>query len=281
MQTKDEFYVGYQPKAPKKYGRFLTWFVVLTALVLLSLASVLVWEQSDYANGTFELGKLSEVEGVLRVRPVPMLKVPLGKDINGNTLYQTVLLIDFGKKGAEEAIQKMEAEHGDLMGKVVRLEGTLIYHDGKSLLELTKSEGAFISAKRDPNMRLNQFKELGFQRLQGEIADPKCYFGVMKPGEGKPHRSCAARCISGGIPPVLKTINGGTVEYYLVLGANGQAINQEVLPVVGEQIQLEGQVEEQDEWKILKVDQPLKIERISGSLLPNAPMCTPQLGWKE
>jgi len=25
--------------------------------------------------------------------------------------------------------------------------------------------------------------------LQGEIIDPKCYFGVMKPGKGKIHRS--------------------------------------------------------------------------------------------
>ena len=40
--------------------------------------------------------------------------------------------------------------------------------------------------------------------VKGEIVDPKCFFGVMKPGEGKPHKDCAIRCILGGIPPVLK-----------------------------------------------------------------------------
>ena len=28
-----------------------------------------------------------------------------------------------------------------------------------------------------------------------------CFLGVMKPGRSKPHRACAVRCISGGIPP--------------------------------------------------------------------------------
>lgn len=40
--------------------------------------------------------------------------------------------------------------------------------------------------------------------LEDEIIDPKCYFGVI-PGKGKIHRSCAIRCISDGIPPVLAT----------------------------------------------------------------------------
>jgi hypothetical protein len=44
---------------------------------------------------------------------------------------------------------------------------------------------------------------LGTQTLIGEIVDSKCYLGVMNPGALIPHRACAIRCISGGIPPVL------------------------------------------------------------------------------
>ena len=36
--------------------------------------------------------------------------------------------------------------------------------------------------------------------LKGEIIDPKCYLGAMKPGGGKTHKACAMRCIAGGIP---------------------------------------------------------------------------------
>ncbi len=45
--------------------------------------------------------------------------------------------------------------------------------------------------------------DLGAVQLTGEIVDSKCYFGVMNPGNGKVHRDCAARCISGGIPPAF------------------------------------------------------------------------------
>ena len=43
--------------------------------------------------------------------------------------------------------------------------------------------------------------DLGTVTLTGEIVDTKCHFGVMKAGEGKVHRECAVRCISGGAPP--------------------------------------------------------------------------------
>jgi hypothetical protein len=43
--------------------------------------------------------------------------------------------------------------------------------------------------------------------LRGEIIDPKCYIGAMKPGGGKTHKACAQLCLSGGIPPMLVTRN--------------------------------------------------------------------------
>ena len=39
--------------------------------------------------------------------------------------------------------------------------------------------------------------------LIGEIVDSKRYLGVMNPGNGKVHRDCAVRCLSGGIPPIF------------------------------------------------------------------------------
>lgn len=95
--------------------------------------------------------------------------------------------------------------------------------------------------------------------LQGEIIDPKCYFGVMKPGKGKIHRSCAVRCISGGIPPVLATTDNNNIsEYYLLTDLKGQPINEAVLPFIGKPSQIKGTVEKMEDWYILKI----KIENI-------------------
>ena len=68
--------------------------------------------------------------------------------------------------------------------------------------------------------------DLGEHTLRGEIVDIKCYLGVMKPAHGKPHRSCAARCISGGIPPVLmvKDRDGDTNYLLLVSAEFGQTL---------------------------------------------------------
>src|SRR5262249_34230834 len=60
--------------------------------------------------------------------------------------------------------------------------------------------------------------DLGEAQLTGEIVDSKCYFGVMNPGNGKVHRDCAVRCISGGIPPafLVRDANGQTATLLLV-----------------------------------------------------------------
>jgi hypothetical protein len=91
--------------------------------------------------------------------------------------------------------------------------------------------------------------------LQGEIIDPKCYFGVMKPGKGKIHRSCAVRCISGGIPPVLATTDKNNMaQYFLLTDLKGQPINEAVLPFIGKPAEIKGIVEKMEDWFILKIN---------------------------
>ena len=131
----------------------------------------------------------------------------------------------------------------------------MIYHKGKTLLELTKGEAAFIS-KVDSSSNYNVVQSsLGLVSLIGEILDPKCALGVMKPGYGKPHRSCAVRCLSGGIPTVFRITNQeGAENYCLLLGSNGEKINEAVLPQVADQVRICGQLEQQDDWLVLYAD---------------------------
>ena len=108
-------------------------------------------------------------------------------------------------------------------------------------------------------------KEGSTRDISGEIVDPKCYFGVMKPGEGKPHRSCAIRCIAGGIPPVFHV--NGLSEYYLLLDENLQPVNERVLDIVGDNITLHGKAYQFDDWKIFLLDDAFLKEQAKAGIL--------------
>ena len=85
--------------------------------------------------------------------------------------------------------------------------------------------------------------------VSGEIVDPKC-LGVMKPGEGKTHRSGAIRCISGAIPPVFKTDSSG---FFLLLNEKNELVSSEIVNIVGDHISLTGIAVYWNDWTILQV----------------------------
>jgi hypothetical protein len=90
--------------------------------------------------------------------------------------------------------------------------------------------------------------------VKGEIVDPKCFFGVMKPGEGKPHKDCAIRCILGGMPPVLKVMdNEGKQNYYLIVGPHGEKMNEAVRNYVAIPVTIHANAVQYDDWTVLYV----------------------------
>ena len=113
-----------------------------------------------------------------------------------------------------------------------------------------------------PPLRGLETVSLGRQTLVGEIVDSKCYLGVMNPGQLLPHRACAILCISGGIPPVLLVRQKiGPAIYLLLVSADGQPVNQQVLDLVAEPVQITGEVERQGDWLILRAD-PARYQRV-------------------
>jgi len=96
---------------------------------------------------------------------------------------------------------------------------------------------------------------LGRQTLVGEIVDSKCYLGVMNPGRLAPHRGCAVRCISGGIPPILLVRQEvGPPLYFLLVSNDGRPVNKQVLDMVAEPVQITGEVVQQGELAIFRAD---------------------------
>ena len=79
-------------------------------------------------------------------------------------------------------------------------------------------------------------------KFQGEIVDSKCALGAMTPGDRKTHRICAIKCIKNGIPPLLKVKFKDHYRYYLLVSEGKTSANEQVLPYVGDQVEISGSV---------------------------------------
>src|SRR5216683_792427 len=239
----NEFYVGYLPKAPTALARFVRKVIIVLGLLAVTAALVLVVGQMPFASSAFEYGKLSSFEGVVVRRPFPTLLVARPGQVGQQDKYSRYLLVAPGKHGADDLVAGFD-------GKQVRLQGQLIYREGGTMLEITPSSIAAIDTA--PTIQ-ETTRDLGTVMVTGEIVDSKCYLGVMNPGQGKVHRDCATRCLSGGIPPIFVTTDGH--EQFLLVGLDGLALGRDALrEFIGEPITIRGEVLARGDSRLLEID---------------------------
>ena len=251
MKKKDAFFVGYAEKTPKKIKQTIRIFIIVILIIIIIIALAFVFSQNSFKNSSFELTKTTKIVGLYHESPYPMLKVQTSENS-----FKNILLLGFGKAGAHPFLKKIKKEHADIIGKTLQIEGNLIYYNSKTLLQITPDKKiTLLPTKTHFSVPALTLKDSSFH-FQGEIVDPKCYFGVMKPGKGKVHRSCAVRCISGGIPPVfaLSDKNSFTTKYYLIADEKGNPINKEILPFIGKPLIIKGNVYELEDWMLIKIN---------------------------
>lgn len=228
----DEIYVGYLP-VPPGYARFLR--IAVPALLLIVIGAAATWSAAARSPGdaVWETDKLVEVEGVAVEEPYAILRM-LDDHVEGGV--RAVPLVQGGKRGGRELVAGLD-------GRYVRFRGYWLVRDGHRLLEVTEPATP-VEAPVSPRLatRLSPSDSASIT-ISGEIIDPKCYFGAMKPGEGKTHKACATLCVKGGIPPMLVTRNAGGPPVYLILtDPAGTAANEFVLPYVGDRVTIRGTV---------------------------------------
>jgi hypothetical protein len=235
-----DFYVGYLPKAPPGLGR---WTAVTAAALTASAvcaALILVWVQRPFAPSFFEFQKYRDFAGIVEEFPYPSLLVRT----DGPFLSRR-LLVAPGKNGASEMVRSLDR-------RPVRLKGSLIYRQDDVMIEVVP--GSISEGSVPPGM-LDEPLNLGHVALKGEIADSKCYLGVMNPGSGKVHRDCAVRCISGGIPPsFLVRDSRGDVRALLLTGPAGHPLRNEVLDFVAEPVEISGELLRSANTLVLRAD---------------------------
>lgn len=187
-----EFYVGYLPQAPPATRRFVRRIVGLLLFAAVGSAITVAALQNPFAASVFEFGKTRTFAGTIEANPYPTLIVT--RPGNATPRASRYLLVAKGKHGADQEVSSYDQ-------KAVRLSGTLIFRGGQTLIEV--DQGSLSEDKTAAPEPDAEAKDLGMLELVGEIVDSKCHSGVMNPGEGKVHRDCAVRCLSGGIPPVF------------------------------------------------------------------------------
>jgi hypothetical protein len=246
----DDFFVGYLP-TPPRLGWLLRTMVVAGLVLALVLAGALAARQRDPGLGTWDPDDTQTFEGVFRATPYPMLEM----DDNKAGRPYSMLIIDQGKLGGSRVATEAD-------GARVKVRGQPLKRGMLTLLELADEPNPLTligtGAPAVVGVRTNLQST-----LKGEIIDPKCYAGAMKPGDGKTHKACAALCIRGGMPPVL--ITGSDPRAFVLTDVAGGPLRGEdldrVAAVVGEPVSVKGVSLEVGGIWFLRVDTSMILRR--------------------
>jgi hypothetical protein len=239
----NDFYIGYLPKAPEGLARFLRRVIAALGVLAISIALLLVMKQMRFANSIFEYGKMRGFEGTIATAPYPSLLVERPGMAGPQSKYSRYLLVAPGKHGADGLVAGFD-------GKKVRVQGQLIYREGGTMVEITPGSITLLDTVPADQ---ESTRDLGAVTVTGEIVDSKCYLGVMNPGQGKVHRDCAARCLSGGVPPIFVTSNG--VDQFLLVDPEGHALGHDALrEFVAEPITIHGELLQRGESRLLMIN---------------------------
>ncbi len=202
------------------------------------LAGLLLWGQAWFAPANFEFGAYRSQAGTLAFLPYPALLQ------NG----RWTLLTGSGKWGAE----KTGPNRG---GAVYNLRAAKIYRPGGEMLEVEENSWAWQDQVPSPVP-----ERIGGEWLSlwGEIADSKCFLGVMNPGAGTVHRECAVRCLSGGVPPIFVARDRrGAFRVFWLAATGGQKLSRTWLTRhAGRRLRLGGRLVRRANLEFFEVDPP-------------------------
>jgi hypothetical protein len=251
QDDKDSFFIGWAETSRadrRHYLKFGLGFTVTSGMLGFGLAAL----QPSPGKGRWDPDLVREWRGLVTGDPYAMLRT---KDLGAGP--STVLLSCLGKCGVAARI-------GALSGQAVIVTGSLIQRGQHAMIAVDEA-GPWIrrdeTIQPDTSLRFPNSELLGEVELTGEILDSKCWFGAMRPSEGKVHKSCASLCIRGGIPPAFFARGPGGQDSLMIMSSKGRAYGPELLSLVGDLVRLRGRVFRQG--NLLWLDTTLKdIRRI-------------------
>lgn len=244
---KEEFYVGYQPKAPQRLAKWLRTRALIPAVFVALAVGAFAGAQYRLSDASFAFGQTTNLTGYLVIDPYPALLVSNQSDASGKAVWQRVHLAGVGKHGATPDLNKFN-------NTMISIDGTLIQRDQESMLEVITDSVQIISDNplSPPKLAASNARTI---KLSGEIVDSKCHLGVMKPGEGIAHRACAIRCLHGGMPPLFVTGDADSPSRYILMTtANGELFDDRLMAFIGRSLTLTGELLQKNDAWFIQVD---------------------------
>ena len=256
--TSNEFYVGYLPKMPSGLARFVRPVVALLLASAAVLAYVIPKLHNSYDIARSDFRDIRDFEGLFLAKPAPQLVVTRPGSA-GTQQLSSYLLVGRGKSGPKIDVEGLDGKHvtvkGSLIYRGTGSRATLISVRSGEEIAMPEGGGSSNAGAHPIPGAASQQESLGVFTLQGEILDTKCYYGTMRPGHTKVHRACAARCILGGIPPLLLVRDPSGAELtFLLVGADGSAVNQRVTDFIAEPVEIQGDVIRMNDRLVLRAD---------------------------
>lgn len=250
--SNEDFFIGWSDKPPKKDRRaFLLTGVGLT-VASAAAGFTLAKSQREPGNGRWDSAEL-EYQGVLITKPYPML---LTRALGAQP--RTVLLACPLKCGVADEV-------AEFANRAVIVKGSLIERGAHAMIAVS-DDAAWIREDSDATTSTNppmqsQATSMGQVTLSGEILDSKCWFGAMRPGHGKTHKSCASLCIRGGVPPAFFVRGANNETAFMLLTENMRAFSMSLLPFVADPLQITGELFNRDGNLFLDTD-PARFSRV-------------------
>lgn len=234
-KRNDSFFIGWG-ETPPVDRRFL----LLASLGLLTVATgggaLIASEQGAPGSGSWNRDDEREWAGVFVRAPYPMLRT---RAIDGSA--RTAYLVSSNKLGVQHRL-------GSVADGPVVVRGSLIARGANAMVAVADGD-AWVRAATSSDavgQGLTDWvaEDLGEAFRIGEILDSKCWFGAMQPGQGKTHKSCAALCIRGGLPPVFcpDAQCGSAASAPLFTDEAGNPHGPALLPVVADPIVASGRI---------------------------------------
>ena len=231
-----DFFVGYLP-APRSIAIKALLAAAGLIVAAIGTAGLLARGQLPAGEGQWQAGTALVTEGYLTVAPYPVLHTT-GPDAT------SMLMVRPGKHAANDLA-------ADFANQWVAVSGAPIERGGWHMVEATAIEAIAAPANAAPPGNPQGLESV---TLTGEIADSKCYLGVMKPGAGKIHRACAANCLTGGLPPMLVVTDEVGDKYgYLLVNADGSSASLRLVPDVAVPVRVSGMLERHGDLTYLRL----------------------------
>ncbi|MEO1475543.1 MAG: hypothetical protein AAFS13_04100 [Pseudomonadota bacterium] len=243
--SKDDFFIGWSPNMPKADRRaFLASGLALTAAGVAG-GGFLASRQRPPGPGTWNQGDIREFTGIAAADPYAMLRT---NDLGNATT--TALLGCLGKCGVAERIAAYA-------GQKVIIRGSLIQRGRYAMIAVIDGPDWIepIDAPVPDNLAFPAILPLGEIMLAGKILDSKCWFGAMRPSEGKVHKACAALCIRSGLPPAFFAQDEAGRSALMIMTDRGAKYGNDILPLVAEPLKVRGTLFRQGD--LLLLDAPV------------------------